>query len=180
MIDLETLDTKGTAVVTALGAVFFDPYSKVIGEKLYRVTNDWAAQQRHGRTISGDTVRWWLEQDEMARTALTAPHDHVSVPTQVMLTDFTDFLDGYGGDIEVWGNGADFDNVILGSLYSDYGFKRPWSYSMNRCFRTMKSLPKSKHFIQPPRLGTHHNAIDDAVTQALYLQAIFEAQRKDK
>lgn len=179
MIDLETLDTEPTAVVTAVGIVMFDPYSNTPPlHKLYCVTNDWSEQQKRGRTISGDTVRWWFEQDELARNALTVPQSEYSISTEGMLREVAEFFDGYGNDVELWGNGADFDNVILGSLYKSYGMKKPWSYSMNRCYRTMNSLPKGKHFIKPERIGTHHNALDDAITQAVTLQAIFAAQRK--
>jgi hypothetical protein len=178
MLDLETLDTSSTAVVTAVGAVVFDPYSNFIGDSFYRVATDWTDQQRRGRTISGDTVAWWMDQEEAARKALTKPPQRQALPTFSILREFTEFLEGYSGDVEMWGNGADFDNVILGSLFAAYGAQKPWSYSKNRCFRTLNSLPKPKHIILPMRTGTHHNALDDAITQARALQAIFAAQRK--
>jgi exodeoxyribonuclease VIII len=165
MLDLETLDTKGTAVVVSIGAVIFDPYSDKMGEKFYRVLNDPADQQRHGRTISGDTVRWWMQQSEAARGALLAP----GISTLAALSEFHQFVMTIGKTAEIWGNGADFDNVILGSLYEDYAMNKPWSYSRNRCFRTMKNLPRAP---QIARMGTHHNALDDAVHQAQHLQEI--------
>ena len=36
-------------------------------------------------------------------------------------------------DICVWGNGSDFDNKILSSLYADAGISSFWKYSGNRC-----------------------------------------------
>ncbi len=168
MLDLETLDTKPTAVVVAIGAVRFDVNSKQMGEKFYVVPGDWAVQQDNGRTISGNTVEWWLKQDRAAQQALVSS----PVTTRDALLAFSTFLQP---DDQIWGNGADFDNIVLGSLYEDFSFKKPWSYSKNRCYRTMKSLgvgPKSA-----VRVGTHHNAVDDAVTQALHLQEIMEALR---
>src|SRR5690606_5722085 len=74
-------------------------------------------------------------------------------------------------DILMWGNGADFDNIILGSLFEDYGYTKPWAtYSNNRCFRTMNNLVKNRTFVDPGRHGVHHNALDDAITQAKQLQ----------
>ena len=170
MLDLETLDTKSSAVVIAIGAVRFDTSSRALGEKFYAVPGDWSTQQKYGRTISGDTVEWWLKQEREAQQALIGS----PVTTAEALSSFIDFI---GGDkeVQIWGNGADFDNIILGTLYQDMGFKMPWSFSRNRCYRTMKSLgvgPK-----KAMRIGTHHNALDDAVTQATHLQEIMEALR---
>lgn len=172
MIDLETLDTDSSAVVVAVGAVEFDPYNHRIGNTFYRVINDWSCQQRKGRTISGDTVCWWMEQSEDARKAITHPSAKDSCSTFTMLREFNEFLDGFAGDVEIWGNGADFDNVILGGLYKAYGVQRPWSYSTNRCYRTIKNLAKNRGIILPERQGTHHNALDDALHQARCLQVL--------
>lgn len=172
MIDLETLDTGPSAVVVALGAVEFDPYNHRIGETFYRVANDWSAQQRKGRTISGDTVAWWMDQGDGARTALTRPPAKHSCSTFGILREFSEFLEGYAGDVEIWGNGADFDNVILGDLFKAYGCEKPWTYTNNRCFRTLKNLRHTRDMVMPARAGTHHNALDDAVHQARCLQVL--------
>jgi exodeoxyribonuclease VIII len=180
MIDLETWDTSPTAVVTAIGAVVFDPYSNRIGDTFYRVTNDWVEQQKKGRTINGDTVAWWLQQSHEAQQALVNPPARSSCSTFSALREFTEFLGTLTGDVEIWGNGADFDNVILGSLFQTYGAARPWSYSKNRCYRTIKATTKIPHgTVLPMRAGTHHNALDDALTQAQTLQAIYRAARQE-
>ena len=75
-------------------------------------------------------------------------------------------------DVELWGNGADFDNTILGSLYDAFGLRKPWSYSRNRCYRTMKNIGIGPRKPQV-REGIYHNALDDAITQAIHLQDIF-------
>lgn len=178
MLDLETLDTSPTAVVTAIGAVIFDPYSNRIGDTFYRVTTDWSDQQKKGRTINGDTVAWWLEQSREAQQALIEPKTRESGPTFSVIRELTEFFgEVTGQDIELWGNGADFDNVILGSLFLSYGVARPWSYSKNRCFRTIRATQTPSGIVLPARLGTHHNALDDAMTQVLTLQAINQANR---
>jgi hypothetical protein len=177
MLDLETMDTTPSAVVVAVGAVFFDPYSSRIGDTFYQVANDWPDQQRRGRSIDGDTVRWWLEQSYDAQQALVKPPSRNSNQTFGILREFTEFLDGVHQDVELWGNGSDFDNVILGGLFKSYGVSKPWSYSRNRCFRTIASQPRPVGFVPPPRTGTHHNALDDALTQVRTLQAIYAATR---
>lgn len=176
MLDLETLDTTSSAVVISIGAVAFDPETSALGDTFYvELTDDIAAQQARGRTISGDTVRWWMQQDAAAKRVFSAtPAEDVErVTTQEALSRFNLFVaDNSGREVQMWGNGADFDNVILGSLYDAFGANKPWSYGHNRCYRTMKNLgigprnPKSRE-------GVHHNALSDAITQAIHLQEIF-------
>lgn len=158
MLDLETLDTAITAAVISLGAVFFD--KDRVGHTFYRVL-DVEDQQAAGRTVNQKTMEWWAQQSEAARKVFLAE----PTPTRVVLAEFAEFL----GDrnIKVWGNGADFDCSITGSLYDTFKVKRPWSYSNNRCFRTLKNvaLAHGSHDL-PQREGAHHNALDDAIYQA--------------
>lgn len=176
MLDLETLDTGGRSVVTAIGAVAFDPSASGTGSEFYvELTDDLAFQQQLGRTISGDTVVWWMRQGQAAQQLFQPNDSDHRISTIKALNAFTAFVKDHGDkDVELWGNGADFDNIILGSLYEDAGLRKPWSYSRNRCFRTMKSL-SGFPIARPARVGTHHNALDDARTQALHLQAIYAA-----
>lgn len=179
MIDLETLDTCETSVVTSIGAVAFDPYTKELGPTFYvELMDDLAIQQANGCTISADTVRWWMDQGAQAKQLFSyTPAPHIRrVKTLEALELFSQFVTDNGGNrAEIWGNGADFDNVILGNLYRAMKVPRPWSYSRNRCFRTVKSMGigPTKYV----RHGVHHNALDDAVTQAKHLQEIFACLR---
>ena len=175
MIDLETLDTGPHSVVTALGAVMFDPRGGELGRRLYAVTSDWADQQRYGRTISGDTVAWWFEQSREAQQSMLDP----TGTTRDLLERFTDYLDGFD-EPQIWGNGSDFDNVILRNLYAAYGVKVPWSHRGNRCYRTAEAMLDPGRTRRRTQLGTHHNALDDAVSQALHLQQLWNAPRWTK
>jgi hypothetical protein len=47
---------------------------------------------------------------------------------------------------------------------------RLWSYSRNRCYRTMKRM--FGEGVKVSRHGVHHNGLDDAITQAVHLQEI--------
>lgn len=187
MLDLETLDVAGSAVVVSLGAIAFDPFTKLTGDTIYlEFSDDLAEQQKRGRTISASTVQWWLKQGKDVQLALMSKDDIAEPPPEMRVSTvdglgkFADFISQNGAhNALLWGNGADFDNVVLGSLYEDFGMRKPWSYSRNRCFRTMKSLSRElKHgAARPPRSGTHHNALDDAVTQAIHLQEIYACLR---
>lgn len=175
MLDIETLDTAQSAVVLSIGAVVFDPHSKELGEKFYvEFTNDLDTQQRVGRTVSAATAAWWMQQGAAAKQifANPAPEGVRRVSTAQGLTEFASFIARNGGkEAQLWGNGSDFDNVIVGSLFDSFGLTKPWSYSKNRCYRTMKRLFGEN--VKLRRQGVHHNGLDDAITQAVHLQEIF-------
>lgn len=186
MLDLETLDTTSSAVIVSIGAVAFDPHSTAIGEHFYAelttpsdprtgLVGGLASQQKLGRTVGADTAQWWLQQTPDAQAVFDAAPTHAGrMSPEHALMQFAQFVERNGGrDAQIWGNGADFDNVILGSMYETYGMKKPWSYSRNRCYRTMNALPKGKNFQKPERQGVHHNALDDALYQTFVLQEIF-------
>jgi exodeoxyribonuclease VIII len=96
----------------------------------------------------------------------------VTIGTALM--QFSDWLKDLApkDEIHMWGNGSDFDNVILTSAYRSTGIPLPWNFWSNRCYRSMKSLHPE---IEMMRTGTHHNALDDAESQAMHLMAILNA-----
>ena len=60
-------------------------------------------------------------------------------------------------------------NIILSEAYQRIGTSAPWPFWKDRCYRTMKNMHPG---VQMERAGTHHNALDDAKTQALHLMRI--------
>lgn len=175
MIDLETLDTVPSAVVLSIGAVLFDPNSSYIGETFYAKL-EVETQVNAGRTKSPQTLEWWAKQSDQAR--LEAFGMEGKQPTDEVLSSLRQYINRAISEHElagVWGNGSDFDNVIVADLYRSFGASNAWPFWMNRCFRTLKDLRKPMTFIKPQRRGTHHNALDDAVYQAEYLQATAKA-----
>lgn len=164
MIDLETLGTGTNSVILSIGAVKFD---REITDTFY-VNVDAASCQRYGLTIEADTVMWWLGSErEQARNDLFKDERH----------DLYDALDGFAQwfgpeSMPVWGNGASFDNVLLRNAFSKTNISCPWKFWHDRCYRTMKNLMPG---VEVARLGTHHNAFEDAVYQTNHLLRIQEA-----
>jgi hypothetical protein len=168
MWDIESLDTRPSAIVLSVGAVCFDPNSDELGPSFHAIL-DLKTQAARGRTLSIDTIDWWNQQSIEARQVF-APAERIPV------VDALHSLSFLLQEAEaVWGNGADFDNVIIGSLYESFDMRRAWSYGRNRCFRTVKSMALPKTYVAPVRAGVHHNALDDARYQAQVLQAIVRA-----
>lgn len=68
--------------------------------------------------------------------------------------------------VKVWGNGANFDNVILTESYRACLVARPWGTFDDACFRTLKNLGRDLGIAAPAFKGVKHNALDDAKHQA--------------
>jgi len=157
MIDLETFGTKPGSVIVSLGAVKFDD-RKILEEFYERI--DAESCTKLGLKINPATVMFWLTQPDEPRNEICKP----GKPLQEVLLNFTQWVGTE--DLEVWGNGATFDNVLLSCAYDVAGLNRPWKYSGDRCYRTVKNLYPE---IEMEREGVLHNALDDARDQAKHL-----------
>lgn len=162
MVDLETLDNSPTSCIISIGAVLFDFEKDDVYETWY-LPIDAASCVSRGLTMSADTVMWWMKQSDQARSAFKdVGHD-----LEGALKLFGNWIQEHNPE-GIWGNGADFDNVILSNAYKAVGQKLPWKYYKNRCFRTLKNCFP----VELVREGTHHNAVDDAVHQMKQLKLI--------
>jgi exodeoxyribonuclease VIII len=155
MLDLETMGNGGNAAIIAIGAVRFD---KEVTDKFYEVVTLQSSIDA-GLEMDASTVMWWMDQTKEARDQFK--RDGVTLQTALMR-----FGNWAGEDAEVWGNGASFDNSILSNAYRKCGLAQPWYFWNDRCYRTVKSMNTS---IKLKRVGTYHNAVDDAESQALHL-----------
>ena len=161
MLDLETMGTRPDAPIIAIGAVAFD--KEGVHASFYEVLSlAWAV--RDGAVMSPETVIWWLQQSDEARSAITRG----GIEPRVALGRFSRFVELHRGDA-MWGNGASFDNVILSETYLRLGMKAPWPFWKDKCYRTAKGMYPD---VALERSGTHHNALDDARSQAEHLIAI--------
>lgn len=170
MLDLETLSTAEDAVILSIGAVKFIPDTDEIVHEFYvELTEDIDVQLSNYRDINFDTICWWMQQDERARSLFDKTANAESqAKTAGALQSFAEFM-CKDKDVRVWGNSPSFDNAILGSLYKDMQMDIPWNQYNNRCFRTLRrAFPD----IELVREGTFHNALDDAITQAKHVQKI--------
>ena len=164
MIDLETLSTRPTAFVTQIGWVLYDFDKR---ETLIHGTYGVHADGQEHAHICPSTLKWWSEQSKQAQDAVfgdTYPTIH---PTHLF-----DHLQGIIQlyDPLVWAAPAMFDLPILTNLFH----VKPWSYSNERCFRTVRAILDPDYRLAPSFEGTPHNAADDAANQIAYLVALQE------
>jgi exodeoxyribonuclease VIII len=169
MLDLETMGNGPNAAIIAIGAVEFDIRAQKIGERFYSVV-DLATAVEAGGVMDVSTVLWWMQQSDQARAAFARGGDRVAEA----LKQFTIWMANRAlrDDVRVWGNGAAFDNVILASAYRRNGTPQPWRFWNNRCYRTLKAQYPA---VKMSRAGAHHNAVDDAESQARHLLAMMHA-----
>jgi len=172
MLDLETLGTSSSAPIIAIGAVKFGVNG--VGTSFYAPIDIADSIVEAAGVVDGDTIKWWMQQSDNARNTLFG-EDVVAYTLEQALGLFKRFLFELNApDVRIWGNGADFDNVILANAYIGIGREVPWKQGypfMNRCYRTMKNQFRD---VKMDRVGTHHNALDDARSQASHLLDIIE------
>lgn len=164
MLDLETMGNKPGAAIIAIGAVFFG--KEGLGAEFEaRITL--ASAVECGLKMDVSTVMWWMEQSKEAQLAVMRPGR--ALPQ--VLTDLSTFVfQNCHSEVEVWGNGSDFDNVLLIRAYEVCGMTPPWKFYKGRCFRTLKNLPGVP--AAPKFEGLKHDALADAKHQARHANLI--------
>ena len=171
MVDIETLGTTPGSVVLSIGAIMFDPEAGLLGPTFYEEINQQSCFDI-GCTTDASTILWWNRQSADARAVLDST---VAKPIQDVLHLFSSFVEStHSKSVRIWGNGSDFDNVLIISLYNKCNRIPNWKYYNHRCFRTLKNLfpgvPKGEN-------TGKHNALNDAIAQADHACAIFKKMR---
>ena len=176
MIDLETMSTQPDAAVCSIGAVLFDPELPGEGirpETFYR-RGLLSSSVLHGGQMEPETVLWWMQRDDAARAELWAE------PSSLVraLTDLRDWMQPHNVT-DVWGNGADFDLVILSGAYLRARLTRPWTYHQQRCLRERRQAHRR---LKLPGDGeAQHHALHDAVWGArMAVHILREEARRDE
>ncbi|ELX1532879.1 3'-5' exoribonuclease [Escherichia coli] len=171
MIDLETMGKNPDAPIASIGAVFFDPQTGEQGPEFSKIIDMGTC----GGTVDISTIEWWLQRSGEARAAILADR----IPLDDALLQLREFIDENSGEffVQVWGNGANFDNVILRRSYERQEIPCPWRYTNDRDVRTMVALGLVMDFDARNVTtfeGERHNALHDARYQAKYVSAIWQ------
>ena len=172
MIDMETLGTSPDSVILAIGACRFNAWKEdEIDDDGFYCVLDINSQTSAGRHIDENTLRWWLTQSNEAQKVFFEPNKE---SLDDALQHFIDWNDKR--EMHPWSMGADFDLPMLGHAMHTRGFEIPWQFWNSNCVRTYKKLPGAAEvFAATERLGTHHNALHDAIHQARAVQRINKA-----
>ncbi|EQA2639751.1 3'-5' exoribonuclease domain-containing protein, partial [Escherichia coli] len=159
MIDLETMGKNPDAPINALAGKFFDPATGEMGPEFSKTID----LETAGGVIDRDTIKWWLKQSREAQSAILTDE----IPLDDALLQLREFIDENSGEffVQVWGNGANFDNVILRRSYERQGIPCPWRYTNDRDVRTMVAMGLVMDFDARSVItfeGERHNALHDA------------------
>lgn len=175
MVDLETASTENNAAILTIGATKVRTYEELYTDEelpeedsLY-LRADFEKQftefSDNAFHVSRSTMDWWDSQPPLVRAeAFTG-----DISIQTVLECFAKYLRRFPAPVYIWGNGSDFDNVILRMAYDTCGIQVPWEFRNNRCYRTMKNLVSC---VKSPKNTNAHNSLSDARTQAAHLESI--------
>lgn len=177
-VDLETLGTTPGSIIVSIGAVKFTddfPHMQVLddsmdGQMRHQMQNEFyrvisvSSAGAVGLTFSHKTMAWWMRQGAQARQALIDAlegGDHAQDIRQVM-GDFKAWIEAGQTMDEIWAWGQ-MDITMLTALYDRMGVADVWGgekpYKKENDARTLVTqlgLPLRD------KVGTHHNALDDA------------------
>ena len=164
MIDIETLDTVRTSVVIQVAAIVFDMDDRGHWAELNSIDIclPVSTQVDEGRTISGSTLAWWLNESryevfsKLIKRANTSKLDY-SDKIQQLKVDL-----GGHGCVEYWFQGPTFDAIILEDLIGDLV---PWKFYQVRDQRTADSLAIDQAEIKKMKKVITHDALEDVRNQ---------------
>jgi len=172
MIDIETLDTKPSAVVLSVGVVEFPGDDKSSRAHLVLPIQP---QLDAGRTIDESTLMWWAQQNSEAfKKAFSQDRlSHMSAFFNEMAMCLKRWQDDR---MNIWANGPAFDMVILDDLYRDFNQKSPWRFWEYRDVRTIKELAEIEPDWAPADFTpVPHDPVSDCLWQ---IELVREARRR--
>lgn len=184
VIDLETLGLSHDAAIISIGGVALDtayePVSYFASGPISMRSNDTC-----GRTVDASTVAWWLDQPAEVRkfSFMTTVDDGFSgAYLSSALRDFFIWGDFEHAKKKVWGNGPEFDNVILAAAWERTAAKSEiwsWPYYNNQSIRTIRLIAEQlKLDVMEREPLIQHVALYDAYAEALYLRDVMGKLRE--
>lgn len=182
MVDIETLGSHPESVILSIGACYFSlPNGAPAVPKFYKNISV-TSSLKHGLTVEGRTIYWWMKQSPGALAALQTPEPE---GLREVLSAFRRWLPTDPSTFYIWSHGSNFDLTIIGAAYTKIDQMPPWMYKNVRDTRTLfwlapgyeQSMERAKtremNFVR-------HNALDDAVKQVQWVQTAWRLLHGDK
>lgn len=186
MCDLETLAKVNSSAIIQIAAVAFDlSDGSTFGQFDVKVSPQ--SSVKYGLQCDGDTVQWWLAQDQKVIENVLVQAILNGKDLKETLIEFNKFINDLktkyeAKNVVVWGNGMLADNKWLLSAYDACGVTPAWSFRDDRDIRTFidigQRILETDHKSSTPFVGEKHNAIHDCLHQIKYCVKIFSAFRK--
>lgn len=202
MVDLETMGTRKTSVITTLAACQFDLDTGEIGKTFSR-NIDMQSCADHGLTYDASTIKFWMGQPPETINKMFVDNVKLTIalwefkkwlksirielyPNKGWMTTEPEWKENQENfkefPLKLWGNSASFDLGILETAYQITDVcDRPWSYREEFCYRTATNLfPELKHLVNIENNSDAHVALNDAVWQSKNLSAIYALMKGAK
>lgn len=157
IIDIETLGRRNDAAVTQVGIIPADENFNALDQYLIQVdSNAWSTC---GRTFTGETLLWWIQQKNTPVSKF---------PTQIA-NSYKDLIEKLNyvfrryntEDSIVWTKGS-MDLFCIKDLYEYFDMDIPWKFWQPRNIRTAKEIIKDWKVCGN---NNTHNALGDALTE---------------
>jgi hypothetical protein len=175
MIDMETLATGVQPTILTIGACKFNPFGDEIKQSEMEVLYlrlDIESQTALGRDLNDDTVDWWGRQTPEAQEE--ALGEGTPDNPRYSLEEAMDRLYKFcWGAKRVWSNGATADIIWAETAFKQIERANPWKFWEIRDVRTAFDLGINPNM--PP--VTAHNALEDAINQAIGIQNVYRTLR---
>ena len=160
IIDIETLDTSPTSVITEIGVLVFDR-STLLESASFSTTPCVFHQLAAGRSTSPETIAFHQKNRSLPdRYSDFHPKD-ASASLRRFIQQYT--------PRRIWIQGPDFDRPIIENFCNQLGDPLPWEFWRTRDTRTLWDLamPGVKHSSRP------HHALPDCRATLADMHAAF-------
>jgi len=181
MFDIETLGLDARAVVTQIAMYAFDMEQESIMPDAMHLYLPMQPQFDlvPPRTITADTLVWWMDQPDEARAAfqrsLGDDFEELPILMASLVRRFNKLTNDGIWEYEVMAKGPQFDLTLIETLLTDCGMKAPWKYDRVIDLRTLQRYAGiTSKDLTPPEGFIPHRADWDAKFQ---IQAYFETKR---
>lgn len=172
-IDLETWGKKPGCAIRSIGASVWDNLTgqQVPGAPTFYVNVCKKSCFDKGLTFDADTVRWWEQQGDAAKAALDVDQVSLTQALNDLRCWYGHVINAHGDNVEVWGNGKEFDISILEACYAAVHQRAPWPFWASADVRTavlfgrMLGIDVKGNL---PFTGVQHFALDDSTHQGQY------------
>jgi hypothetical protein len=162
MFDIETRSTQPNASILSIGAIRFNrggPIKPLIEMDQLYIKIDMKSCDDVGMDVDQDTMKWWGMQDKEIQDEAFGGDDRL--PIKDALYALKDWIGA--GTVIPWGNGDDFDCVVLDQAYKSIGMKTPWRFWNTRDVRTVLDLAGMKPWHLLP--DNKHHPVHDCYRQ---------------
>lgn len=173
VLDLETLGLAEDAAILQIGCCIpnFDRIwlPKGISPE-FEVTIAYEDAINSEFSKDSSTLDWWEKQSGAAKKSVFSGQESYEDALDQFVFWIAS-LKSSGAEINLWGNGPEFDNRLLDYTLQAYNYSNVWEFRNNHSMRTLKLLfPQT--ITEDPENEIKHTALGDARYEARLMNTI--------